>query len=95
MDLILSEKVPAGTKRLVNIIKNLVMEEKVHVFEGEIHSQDGAIRCSEGEETKIDDIITMDWLVDNIEGDIPLKDELQENAQSIVEMKGVIKESEN
>ena len=66
-----------------------------HVFEGEIHSQDGAICCSEGEETKIDDIITMDWLVDNIEGDIPLKDELQENAQSIVEMKGVIKESEN
>ena len=95
VDLILSEKVPAGTKRLVNIIKNQVMEEKVHVFEGEIHSQDGTVRCSDGEETKIDDIITMDWLVDNIEGDIPLRDELNEEAQSIVEMKGVIKESEN
>ena len=95
VDLILSEKVPKSTKKLVEHIRELVMEEKLRVFEGEIISQDGEVRAEEGEELEIDDIMKMDWLVDNVEGSIPVKEELEENAQPIVEMKGVMKESES
>jgi hypothetical protein len=61
-------------------------------FAGGIVSQDGTVRNGPEEELLIDDIITMDWLCENVVGKIPSKDELRERARPIVEMKGVIKE---
>jgi hypothetical protein len=95
VDLILSEKVPKSIKRLVEHVKEMVMEEKLHIFGGELIAQDGEVITGEDEELEIDDIIKMDWLMENVEGAIPVKEELKEKAQPIVEMKGVLKESEN
>ena len=36
-----------------------------------------------------EDIMKMDWLVDNVIGDIPSIDELIEGAKPVVELKGV------
>ena len=38
------------------------------------------------------DIMQMDWLVDNIKGEIPFRDELVDEAKTIVEIQGVKKE---
>ena len=89
VDIILSEKVPADTRRLVKLIKKLIMKDQFSPFWGEIYSQDGKLRTEEGVDMDADDIIKMNWLVDNVVGEIPGIDELDESARELVEMKGV------
>ena len=94
VDLILSDKVPKATVRMIKAIKSMVIDEKLHVFDGEIIAQDNVKISEDSDVMDIDDIIKMDWLMSNVEGAIPAKEELRDNAQSIVELKGVKKESE-
>lgn len=94
VDLILSDKIPKATVRMIEAMKSMVIDEKLHVFDGEIIDQNGNTISSEDEGMIIDDIIKMDWLLCNVEGTIPAKEELREDAQSIVELRGVKKESE-
>ena len=91
MDIIISDKVPVDTRRLVNIFRQMIIDDKYSPFIGEIVDQNGEIISKEGELLPTDDIITMDWLVDNVDGYIPSMDELKEKARPIVEIKGVKK----
>ena len=77
VDLICSQDLPKSTKRLTNLLRNNICSETLVPFYGEIAAQD---------------IITMDWLVDNVEGSIPAIAELTPEAQSVVRMQGVNKE---
>ena len=65
------------------------MKDQFSPFWGEIYSQDGKLRTEEGVDMDADDIIKMNWLVDNVVGEIPSIDELDESARELVEMKGV------
>jgi basic membrane lipoprotein Med (substrate-binding protein (PBP1-ABC) superfamily) len=89
VDIIISEKVPLETRRLVNIMRGMIIEDKLSPFSGRITNQEGTIVSDEGEELSIDEIITMDYLVENVIGDIPKMDELADDAKEIVEIKGV------
>ena len=93
VDIIISDKVPVDTRRLVNIFRQMIIDDKYSPFIGEIVDQNGEIISKEGELLPTDDIITMDWLVDNVDGYIPSMDELKEKARPIVEIKGVKKMS--
>ena len=64
-------------------------------FYGKIVSQNGEIRNEEGRLMPPEEIMTMDWLVENVEGIIPSIDSLKERARQIVELKGVLKDDEN
>jgi hypothetical protein len=41
-----------------------------------------------------EEIIEMNWLVDNVDGSIPVMDELEEGAKEIVRVQGVNKTDE-
>lgn len=56
-----------------------------------IYSQDKTIRNGENQTLSPDDIITMDWLSDNIIGEIPVIDELEENAKPVAIQQGLNK----
>ncbi len=92
VDIILSEKVPAGTRRLVDTMRELMREGRLHTFDGEVYSQAGELVSDSG--LDIEDIIKMNWLVENVEGSIPEIQELDDKAKQIVEMKGVNKGTE-
>ena len=92
IDIIFSDKVPSETKKLVDVFKSLVTEDKFSAFQGEIYSQGGKLRVENGQRLDTDEIMMMNWLVDNIVGDIPDIDELSEKAKPIVEMRGIRKE---
>lgn len=94
IDLIVSSKVPYETARLVNTIKKLITEERFSPFEGEIRAQNGEIKNQDGKCMQSGDIMKMDWLVDNVIGNIPVIDELEEGARPIVELKGVLKDED-
>lgn len=95
IDIILSNKLPDGVRRLVSAMKELMTDGSFTPFYGKIVSQNGEIRNEEGRLMPPDEIMTMDWLVENVEGIIPSIDSLKERARQIVELKGVLKDDEN
>lgn len=89
VDLICSNKVPEGTLRIVNIIKNMIIDNKFAPFTGVIKAKGEMLKNEDGADLSPEDIMKMNWLVENIEGDIPEIDELKDEAKSIVELKGI------
>ena len=89
IDVICSKDMPHGTHRLIEFLKKSICAGDFHPFDGRIYSQDGMIRCEEGKTLEAEDIITMDWLVENVVGQIPEFEELTEEAQTLVQLQGV------
>ena len=89
VDIIMSDKIPVGTRRLVNTIKRLIIEDEFSPFMGEIKNQAGTVISEEGVDLEVEDIITMNYLVDNVVGEIPEIDDLVDEAKALVEIKGV------
>ena len=63
-------------------------------FEGELKDQQGNVRVEEGVLIDPEDIITMDWLLDNVVGRLPQYGELTDNAKLKMALQGVVKEEE-
>ena len=93
VDIILSNKIPAGTKRIVNTVKDLIIEGKFAPFDTVFRSQDGLIRNDEDTKLSPAEIMEMNYLLDNVIGEIPEIDELYDRAKPIVALKGVEEES--
>ena len=89
IDLVYSKHIPIGVKRLAEHMEYDISVGDVQPFYGEIYAQDGTLKNKAGEIMSPDDIMKMDYLVENIVGDIPTIDLLNEKAKSVVELKGV------
>lgn len=89
IDLVYSNHVPLGVRRLAEHMEYDISAGEVYPFYGEIHAQDGTLKNKAGEVMSPEDIMKMDYLVENIVGEIPSIDLLKEQAKRIVELKGV------
>lgn len=89
IDLVYSKHVPTGVKRLAEHMEYDISVGDVVPFFGEIRAQDGTLKNAAGETMSPENIMKMDYLVENVEGDIPSIDLLKEQAKPIVELKGV------
>lgn len=89
IDVICSQSLPLGTARLVRLLKKTICTGEFNPFSGILYSQNGIIQ--EDEETSLtpEKIITMDWLAENVVGEIPKMDELKEKAKPVVLQQGV------
>ena len=94
IDVILSEKTPDPTVKLIELMKKSIIDERFAPFTGEIRDQEGEVRCKEGEALTAEEIMKMDWLVDCVVGEIPVVESLKEKARNIVELKGVRKDED-
>ncbi len=88
IDVICSQNLPHGTNRLITFLKNSIRSGSFQPFVGTIFSQDGRVRNEEGMSLTPEEIITMNWLSDNVEGQIPALEELTEEARSLVRLQG-------
>ena len=61
----------------------------VEPFWGEIRDQEGKLRNKDNESMKPEDIMEMDWLLENVIGTIPSIEELVDDAHAVVALKGV------
>lgn len=93
-DIIISNKAPRETVRLVEFLKNMIIKGEFAPFEGEIKDQMGNVVNEIGNRMDIENIIKMDWLVDNVEGQIPKIENLEEKARDIVGLKGVLNDDD-
>ncbi|MBR4026992.1 MAG: BMP family ABC transporter substrate-binding protein, partial [Lachnospiraceae bacterium] len=89
IDLICSKHVPKGVQRLAEHMKYDISVGDVLPFFGEIYAQDGSLKNKDNEAMSPSDIMEMDWLVENVIGDIPTKEEVIEGAKPVVELQGV------
>ena len=89
VDLICSQNLPQGTRRLVDLLRNDICSETLIPFSGDLWAQDGTLVNKSDEIILPKDIITMDWLLDNVVGSIPAITDLTEEAQAVARMQGV------
>lgn len=89
IDMICSNNVPAGVRRLADHLKHDIKKGDMVPFYGEIYSQDGELRNKSNVAMKPEVIMEMDWLVANVKGSIPTMDTLIDAAQTVVQLKGV------
>ena len=71
VDLVWTEHLPEGTKALANMIKNGIKNRSIDPFARKIISQNGEIRNDGTKNLSPEEILTMDWLSENIIGCFP------------------------
>ena len=67
----LGESVDEKTAKLIEEKKKATVDEKFNAFAGPVKDQDGKVRIPEGEEASLDDLFSMDYLVEGVAGKIP------------------------
>lgn len=91
VDVICSRNLPIGTQRLVDLLKKTICRGEFNPFTGILYSQDGVIQSDPYRNLSPEEIVTMDWLAENIVGHIPTEDELLENALPLFSQQGIEK----
>ncbi len=92
VDVRMDRKVPAETARLVRFLRQSIADGSFRPFDGPIYDQAGELRIAEGEILTPHQILMMDWLVENVDGQIPKREQLTPPAQELVKIQGVLKE---
>ena len=91
IDVVFSKYLPIGTKRLVELLKATISTEVFNPFSGILYSQNGVVLEQSDQSLSPEEIMTMDWLAENVVCIIPGKEELKEQAEPVVKQQGVKK----
>ncbi len=91
IDVICSNRLPIGTKRLVELLKATISTDMFNPFSGILYSQNGVVSNDVNRSLSPEEIMTMDWLARNVIGTIPKVEELKEQAEPVIKQQGVIK----
>ena len=91
VDVICSHTLPTGTQHLVELLKETISRGEFNPFSGVLYSQNGVIRDDPQGGLSPEEIITMDWLADNVIGSIPKSWQLTEQAKPVTLQQGVEK----
>ena len=89
VDIEISDRISPYTRQLVEILRRDIVNGTMNPFDGELRSQTGLVRKADDEPLSSMDVITMDWLSENIVGEIPSKDALTAEAREAVNISGV------
>ena len=88
VELIYSKRVPESVKKLTGILQDAICDGSFKPFQGKIVIQSG--ECLEGADGKLtlQQIIDIDWLLENIVGEIPEYEALSEEGKETVKSAG-------
>ena len=89
IDVICSQNLPIGTQRLVSLLKKNIRSGGFNPFSGILYSQNGMVQGDPDRDLTPEEIITMDWLAENVIGSIPQKEELIEQSKPVVLQQGI------
>ena len=89
VDIELADRIFPSTRQLVDILRTDIITGAMNPFDGELRSQDGLVKKADDAPLSSMDVITMDWLNENIIGEIPSKDALTDEARETVSVSGV------
>ena len=89
IDTIYSENLPNATYRLINFLSSSIQNGIFHPFAGRIYAQKKRMISDHNEELGLMDIVEMNWLANNIIGEIPPAEAFKEEAQPLIRLQGV------
>ena len=89
IDVICSKHLPIGTARLVDLLKQTICQGDFNPFSGVLYSQKGLVQKDADKVMSPEEIVTMDWLAENVIGFIPKMDDLIEKAKPVVKLQGI------
>ncbi len=92
VDVVCSKHLPIETRRLIELLKSTISSGEFNPFSGILFSQTGMANAEPDRSMLPEEIMTMDWLADNIIGSIPTKEELKEQAEPVIKQQGVKKD---
>ena len=91
IDIILSGNLPYTARRTVDFLRKEIIKGPLSPFRGELHSQDGIVRLAGDPPLTDEDIVEMQWLNDNVLGEIPPLSAFSEAARELIRMGGFLK----
>jgi hypothetical protein len=89
VDVVCSQNLPIGTKRLVDLLRDSISRGGYNPFSGVLYSQNGIVQNGPHRSLSPEEIITMDWLAENVIGEIPREWELKDDAIPVVSQQGL------
>ncbi|MDO4866066.1 MAG: BMP family ABC transporter substrate-binding protein [Clostridia bacterium] len=95
MDVRWSEALPDGVRKLAGMLKQGICRESCDPFLLPIRDQSGRAVAAGGDALGLEQIMGMDWLVDNVVGALPSYDELKSFSKVTVDVMGVVPSTKN
>lgn len=89
IDVICSKYLPIGTARLVELLKETIRSDTFNPFSGVLYSQKGIVQKDEKKVLEPEEIITMNWLAENVIGQLPDIRQLTDKAKPLVTVQGI------
>lgn len=89
VDVVSSEDLPVGTQRLIRFLRSGIGSGAFRPFDGPIYAQNGVVVGEDKRSLTPEEIIRMDWLCDNVIGEIPATELFKEEAQPMIRVNGV------
>ena len=84
--------VPTQTQKLVDFMRDMIIQNEFHPFRGPIYDQSGKLQVSDGSVASHDQIISMDWFVEGVEGEIPSLDRNEISIDPLTDLLGIRKQ---
>ena len=88
VELICSNKLPEGIHKLAELLKDSICSGLCRPFRGPFRAQNGEVIDKDRQGLSFEQIITMEWLAENVEGSIPTYEQLNDEGKATVESAG-------
>ena len=89
VDVVLSERIPAAQQHLCGLLKDEITDGRLFPFSDPVTDQKGGLRIPAGSIPGLDEVIQMNYLLDNVVGELPAAASLTEAAQRLVALHGL------
>lgn len=89
LDINVSGSLPYTSRKLIHLLRQALRAGRLHPFEGELHSTQGMIQPAGAPPLSNEEIMTMNWLNDNIIGCIPSYGQLDDTGRQLSDVSGV------
>ncbi len=84
-----ASNLPLGTIRMIRLLMDTIKKGEFYPFSGRLYSQDGIVTEDPRGRMSPEDVIHMDWLAENVIGEIPSVSKLNPQAAPVVLRSGV------
>ena len=89
IDIELGDRLPAGVRMLAEILQKDMRTRSLNPFFRKVVAQDGTVKNDGSRRFTPEELLHMDYLVENVVGSIPTFDEILPDSQSIVRKLGI------
>ena len=88
VEFVCSKNMPGSVRKLADLLKENIIKNVYSPFNGPFFTNTGDVIDPEGVGLSFEEIITMNWLNENVEGVIPVYEQLSEDGKATVESAG-------